>query len=85
MMNFKGNINPMPFLDLCQRNIDIGNKRKSDDDPRWIPARVMGKDHADNYRERCGIDNMLNIHVLEYGRNEQIKDDRSYRNSIRYD
>ena len=63
------------FVDCIKDDTYIRHKCDSDNNPWRIPARVTGKDHANNYRERSGIDNMLDIHVLKYGRNEQIKDD----------
>jgi len=75
MTNSNGEHISRDFIDCREWQINIRYKSDSNNDPRRIPARVTGKDHANNYRERSGIDNMLDIHVLKYGRNEQIKDD----------
>ena len=72
-MNFKGSVEQVHLLDLLKSIINIRYKRTGNNDPRRVPPGVSGKDHANDYRECRGIDDMLDVHVLNRLERNTIK------------
>jgi hypothetical protein len=73
MMNSTGRVKPSPFLDYLKVKINIRYKRNGNNDQRRVPADRAGKYHAYDDRERSGIDDMLDEHVLKRLENKTIK------------
>jgi len=60
-------------IEDLQRSINIRYKRDSNNNPWRVPASKAGKDHANDYGERRGIDEMFDEHVLTRYENNTIK------------